>query len=287
MLINDSYYLDKSDAKVKRILNFIGNITHTAKSDDQYYKNLDIIFSQFQGLFRDEKKLFEIFELCIEDTLELGNLCDFEIETGVPKLPVYEMNEEDKKKYKDNDDLFTSLIAESDYLKDKGQEYFDRVEEEYRVIKKGGFIDYFLTLWDILRFCRENKILYGLGRGSVAGSAISCALRISKIDPIPYGLIFERFLNEARIEKEGLKVQKFKDSRYNNKISCYYKPAIFCSDSIEEIEFFYNKFLYNKNVLTPRFGLKSHRLQLPEVPRVHFRKVLQLHIPFFGNDYLS
>jgi len=79
--------------------------------------------------------------------------------------------------------------------------YIDRLETEFLVIKKGGFIDYFLILADIFKWSKEQGIWMGIGRGSAAGSLISYFLDIVLVDPIKYGLLFERFLNEGRLGK--------------------------------------------------------------------------------------
>jgi hypothetical protein len=70
----------------------------------------------------------------------------------------------------------------------------------------GGFIDYFLILWDIVRWCKENNILTGVGRGSAAGSLISYLLDITKVNPIEFKLLFERFMSEGRIGKKTIQL---------------------------------------------------------------------------------
>jgi DNA polymerase-3 subunit alpha len=78
------------------------------------------------------------------------------------------------------------------------QEIRDRIEHELRIITSMGFAGYFLVVWDLIRYARENGIRVGPGRGSAAGSVVSYALRITDLDPLRYGLIFERFLNPER-----------------------------------------------------------------------------------------
>lgn len=84
------------------------------------------------------------------------------------------------------------------YGNDPGAEVWERVEHELKIIEEMGFPAYFLIVWDLIRHARENGIRVGPGRGSAAGSIVSYALRITDIDPIKYGLIFERFLNPGR-----------------------------------------------------------------------------------------
>lgn len=75
----------------------------------------------------------------------------------------------------------------------------ERIDREIKVIKLGESIDYFLILWDIVKWCRENDILTGIGRGSAGGSLVAYLLEITQLDPLRWGLLFERFLNEGRV----------------------------------------------------------------------------------------
>lgn len=81
----------------------------------------------------------------------------------------------------------------------EAQEFVDRLEYELGVIKQMGYIDYFLIVWDFIKFSYDNGIPTGPGRGSAAGSIVAYTLGITKIDPIKYSLIFERFLNPERV----------------------------------------------------------------------------------------
>jgi DNA polymerase-3 subunit alpha len=116
------------------------------------------------------------------------------------------MTAEQKQKYKNNEDLFFDLVDQGLNEKVVGKVkneniYFDRVDEEMDVIRRGGFVSYFLMLRDIIDWCKSQGIWVGMGRGSAAGSLISYLLDIVKIDPIHYKLLFSRFLNAGRIGK--------------------------------------------------------------------------------------
>ena len=85
---------------------------------------------------------------------------------------------------------------------ERKQEYIERAKSELEIIKKLGFTDYFLMVWDVINFCERNKIATGLGRGSAAGSLILYLIGVTKIDPIKYDLYFERFVSEVRAKSQ-------------------------------------------------------------------------------------
>lgn len=204
VLINDSYYLDKSDAHIKKKLNDIGNLFEN-ESLNQQFKTLDEAFADFAPLFRDDDdRLFEIFQEAVSNSKVIADACDYQIDTDHKWLPRFEIKDIPEK-YLDNEtseDLFWQIIEEGiaeklDHVDDLDP-YLERVQEEVRVVQMGDLLDYFLILWDIIRWCRENDILVGPARGSAGGSLISYLLNITQIDPIEHGLLFERFLNEHR-----------------------------------------------------------------------------------------
>lgn len=226
ILINDSYYIDKDNKKVKYNLNRISGTQDQGRSDDQYYKTANESLEKLLQLFKDEDEGLEILTQAFNSTLEVMDDCDFMIDTGEHKLPkfkavtMYECQHVKsvyKKKCKefckrydledieDNETLFWNLLEEGMAKKvPEGleQEYAKRIETEARVIVNAGFVDYFLILWDACRYSRENNIMVGVGRGSVGGSLLAYFLDIINIDPIKHDLLFERFLNEARVTPE-------------------------------------------------------------------------------------
>lgn len=207
-LICDSYYLDHEDAKVKKILNFIGSKGFENQSDDQYFKALEDVGEQALEMFTTAGDEFaaSILQIALEGTEEIVAGCDFMIKQGEIHLPKYILSEEEKQNFSDSEELFWHLINEG--LEDKvvragkdEETYMERVAVEADVILRGGFVDYFLILRDIINWCERNDILVGTGRGSVGGSVIAYLLGVTKVDAIEYGLLFERFLNESRIGK--------------------------------------------------------------------------------------
>ena len=198
VLIQDAFYLDPEYSHVKKILNTSGNVRFQYESKDQWFKNLDEIFYQWALLFKDgDNRIYHLFENSIKNTMVISDSCNYEIETGVRHLPDYEHNGEES-----NEDLFLRKVVEGMTTRglDGKQEYWDRIEKEISVIKKGEVIDYFLILWDIVDWCKSQDIIVGVGRGSAAGSLVSYVLGITGLDPIEYGLLFERFLNEGRVK---------------------------------------------------------------------------------------
>lgn len=212
--INDAYYIDKGDYDVKNMLNSIAN-ARDFKSENQYFKTVEENFYLFSSLFEEEDdRCLDLFELSINNLIKLVDRCNFEISTGIKLLPKYIMTEEEVKNYGDRDSMFWALIQDGLDMKvvSPGKDldmYLERIEEEYPVISSvtseyGDGIDYFLILWDIIRYCKENDILVGLGRGSSSGSIVSYLLDITKLDPFDYGLLFSRFLNSGRVENGAL-----------------------------------------------------------------------------------
>jgi DNA polymerase-3 subunit alpha len=109
--------------------------------------------------------------------------------------------------------------ARDRYGTDPGPEVGERVEHELKIIEEMGFPAYFLIVWDLIRYARENRIRVGPGRGSAAGSIVSYCLRITDIDPLAYGLIFERFLNPGRKEMPDIDMDF--DERYRSDVIKY------------------------------------------------------------------
>ena len=201
--ITDSFYLEKEHNHIKNILNTIGGFREY-KSSNQYFKDKEDYFNELDVLFNpNDESIFNVFQLAVFNENKIAEFCDFIIDTGNRHLPKYKMTDSESVKYKDNEDLFWSLIYKglnSLVPKDQWDMYLDRVEEEYEVIKYGDVVDYFLTLHDIISWCKGRGILTGIGRGSAGGSVVSYLLGIIHIDPIKYDLLFSRFLNKGRIQ---------------------------------------------------------------------------------------
>lgn len=202
ILINDAYYLDEEDNEAKSILNGIGGLTHQHKSKNQYFKNTDDNFMILSYLFKDDdERVYELFEQCTLNLIAVEEICNFQVKSNKLHLPEFILPDD----FNNKEDFLLSLIErglqEKIISKVENEDiYYERLQVEFETICEGGFIDYFLVSWDIIRFCRENDILVGLGRGSAGGSLIVYCLNITQIDPIKFGLFFERFMNKGRMK---------------------------------------------------------------------------------------
>lgn len=208
MVICDSYYLDKADSEAKDLLNKIGKIGFEHQSKDQYFKSTSDCFLEITNWFkgRSIEQVDQFVDRCFESLCYVNDNCNFQIETGKFYLPQYQLSEQERLEFKDEIELFWHLIDEGmqDKVISKGKDvdlYFKRVELEYEVIDYGKLQSYFLILYDIIKWSKQNDIMVGYGRGSVGGSLIAMLLGITEVDPIEHDLIFERFLTKERVSK--------------------------------------------------------------------------------------
>jgi DNA polymerase-3 subunit alpha len=188
---NDLHYTVKEDAKPHDVLLCIQQQkvqTDTNRlrfdSDEFYLKSAD----EMREAFRD------LPEAC-DNTLRIAEMCQLELSYGDLHLPPFE-----PPAGMGLDAYLRSLVEEGARQRwgELTPDIRDRVDQELDVIARMGFAGYFLIVWDLIRFARESGIRVGPGRGSAAGSVVSYALRITDLDPLRYGLIFERFLNPGR-----------------------------------------------------------------------------------------
>lgn len=188
----DSHYIYKEDAITQDILMSIG--TGSDINDPNRLTMTDDDFSM-----RPQKEMEEIFKSnpsAIENTEKIKALCDVSLPLGKTILPHFPL---EKKTTVDEElrELCINGIKEK-YSKEKEQEAKERLEKELEVIIGAGLSSYFLIVQDFVVWAKKNKIVVGPGRGSAGGSIIAYLLGITNIDPLHYGLIFERFLNPGR-----------------------------------------------------------------------------------------
>ena len=205
VVISDAYYIEKQDFGTKDYLNKIDRKA-IPYSVDQYYKDADDIVDKIVSMFNSSPEKFDLVVRGLVNTRVIADACDYQIDTGNHKLPRFEVDDPEKL----YDDLITKGFQKKVLMKfgddsEKCAAYLDRVDEENDVIKGAGFIDYFLILWDIVEWAKSQDILVGPARGSAGGSLVAYLLGIIEIDPIQYDLLFERFLNKARVSGERAK----------------------------------------------------------------------------------
>ena len=204
---NDCHYLRKDDARAHDILLCIqtGKTVKDEKrmrfsTDELYFKSPD-----------EMKKAFAGVPEAIQNTISIAERCNVEFELGKFLLPRYTPPDGQRPSIY-LEELAMKGLKEK-FKNDPTQEYLDRLALELEVIKKMGFASYFLIVWDFINYAKSKGIPVGPGRGSAAGSLVAYCLKITEIDPIKYGLLFERFLNPDRISMPDIDVDFCKDRR--------------------------------------------------------------------------
>ncbi len=149
------------------------------------------------------RELFPYAEEAIGNTQRIADRCNVTIEFGNTKLPHFDVPEG-----YDSWTYLNKLCSDGleRHYPDDGGEVRQRLDYELGVIRRMGYVDYFLIVWDYINYCRENGIMVGPGRGSAAGSVVSYCLGITDLDPIRYSLLFERFLNPERVSMPDIDV---------------------------------------------------------------------------------
>lgn len=202
ILINDSYYLDAEESGLKSMLNKVVGKT-SGESDNQYFKSVEDTLNSYNEWLDDVEPLFNVIVKGIENATSLAERVDFRISTGERKLPQFEVESVEELFFEELEKGFNKHFGK---LPEKEKAvYLKQIETECAVIVPNGLCDYFMILWDIINWCHKNGISTGPGRGSVCGSLIAYCLHITNVDPLKYGLMFERFLNETRVSGERAK----------------------------------------------------------------------------------
>ena len=196
---NDIHYTYAEDAKPHDILLCIQTGKKLADENRMRYDG-----GQYYVKSEEEmQRLFPYAKQALENTQKIADRCHVEIEFGVTKLPKYDVPEG-----------YTSW----EYLQklcyeglekrygDPSEELKERLSYELETIHQMGYVDYFLIVWDFIKYAKDHGISVGPGRGSAAGSIVSYCLEITTIDPIRYQLLFERFLNPERVSMPDIDV---------------------------------------------------------------------------------
>ena len=190
---NDCHYIDRSDARAQKILMCIATNTTESDPDAMTFKTDEFSFKSGEEM----AELFAAHPEAIAATAEIAEKCDFSFTFGKTKLPAFSIEG-----VSDNEAYLRRLCDEG-LLKRYGENppegARERLEYELSVISKMGFVNYYLIVWDFIRYAKSEGIPVGPGRGSGSGSLVAYCIGITGIDPLKYNLLFERFLNPERV----------------------------------------------------------------------------------------
>ena len=192
VVTNDAHYLRKEDARMQDVLLCI----QTGRTVDDTNR---MKFQTEEFYLKSEEELKELFPECpdaFENTAKIAEMCNVEFEFNQYHLPSFPVPEGYT-----NEQYFRKLCYEGfeERYNDPPQEYIDRLEYEIDVISRMGYVNYYLIVWDFIRYAKEVGIPVGPGRGSGAASIVAYCMHITEVDPMKYALIFERFLNPERV----------------------------------------------------------------------------------------
>ncbi|MFI3325453.1 MAG: DNA polymerase III subunit alpha [Clostridia bacterium] len=203
---NDCHYVNQDDSKMHKVLLCI----QTGKTL-QDEKAMEFGSDQFYFKSEEEmKSLFPTIPSAIENTAKIADMCNLEFEFGNTKLPRF-----DTPDGSDNEDFFVSLCLQGlvkYYGKNPSKIIVDRLNYEINTIKTMGYINYYLIVYDFIRYAKSKGISVGPGRGSGVGSLAAYCMGITGVDPLKYDLIFERFLNPERVSMPDFDID-FNDER--------------------------------------------------------------------------
>lgn len=196
---NDVHYTYAEDEKAHDILLCIQTGKKLADENRMRYEGGQYYIKSEEEM----RRLFPYALQAVENTQKIADRCNVEIEFGVTKLPRYDVPEGYT-----SWDYLNKLCYEglSRHYGEPSGELKKRLEYELSVIQSMGYVDYFLIVWDFIKYAKDHKIMVGPGRGSAAGSIVSYCLDITTIDPIRYQLLFERFLNPERVSMPDIDV---------------------------------------------------------------------------------
>ena len=254
---NDAHYLKKEDAYNHEVLLCIQTGKRMSDEDRMRFETDELYVKSPEEM----STYFSAFPDAIENTVKIAEKCNVEFEFGHTILPNYDVPPEFETHY----DFFKKLCEDgikNRYGEQPSQEILDRAEYELSVIQKMGYVDYFLIVWDFIHFAKTHNIPVGPGRGSGAGSIIAYAIEITDIDPMKYGLLFERFLNPERISMPDFDVD-------------------FCYEHRQDvIDYVSRKYGHDHVSQIITFGTMSARMVIRDVARV-------LDFPYAEADKLA
>lgn len=256
VVTNDVHYIREEDAVPHDLLLCIQTGKKVSDQDRMRYEGGQYYLKSEEEM----QKVFPYAREAMDNTHKIAERCNVEIVFGEQKVPKFDVPE--------GYDAFSYLkeLCETGLVKRYGdpppQELQERLSYELSTIKNMGYVDYFLIVWDFIRFAKSQGIAVGPGRGSAAGSIVSYCLEITNIDPIRYQLIFERFLNPERVSMPDIDID-------------------FCYERRQEvIDYVYEKYGKDKVVQIVTFGTMAARMAVRDVGRV-------LDIPYVQVDNVA
>jgi DNA polymerase-3 subunit alpha len=208
---NDAHYLRKGDSRAHEIMLCIQTGKTASDPNRMRFQTEEFYLKSRAEMMR----LFAQVEDALDNTWDIAQRCQLKLEKVQNPFPRFEVPGAH------DIDSYFEFVAKSGFdkrrtrleqLKQEGKlkhdipEYFERLEKEIRIIQQMKFSGYFLIVWDFIRFAKQRGIPVGPGRGSAAGSLVSYAMEITDIDPLQYGLLFERFLNPERVSMPDIDI---------------------------------------------------------------------------------
>lgn len=241
---NDVHYTYASDEQAHDILLCIQTQKKVQDKDRMRYEGGQYYIKSPQEM----EELFPYAKEALENTHKIAMRCNVEIEFGHYKLPKYDV----PKEYTAFEYL-QKLCYEGlkkKYKKEQAEELKSRLDYELETIHNMGFVDYFLIVWDFIKYAKDHDIVVGPGRGSAAGSIASYCLEITNVEPIRYQLLFERFLNPERLTMPDIDID-------------------FCFERRQEvIDYVVEKYGKDRVVQIVTFGTMAARAVIRDVGRV-------------------
>ena len=250
---NDVHYINKEDAYFHDVLLCI-QIQKTIMDEDR------MKFPSDEFYLKSYEEMSELFPAeALSNTAEIAERCNVELDFSTVHLPEFKVPEGYEKS-----EYFRKICQEG--LKEKYKNITEgiqqRLDYEIGVIEQMGYVDYFLIVWDFIKYARDNNIMVGPGRGSAAGSLVAYSMKITNIDPLKYNLIFERFLNPERISMPDIDVD-------------------FCYERREEvIDYVKDKYGQERVAQIITFGTMAARGSIRDVGRA-------LNMPYGEVDFIA
>lgn len=197
---NDVHYVNKEDFYYQDVLLCIQTGKLIKDEDRMRMPSSEFYLKSYEEM----EEIFAGYEDALTNTKLIADQCKLEFTFHEPHLPYFSKVEEGLSNLE-----YLKKLVDQGLIKKYGkidEEIRSRADMEINVISSMGYVDYFLIVWDFVRYARDNDIAVGPGRGSAAGSIVSYALDITQIDPIKYNLIFERFLNPERVSMPDIDI---------------------------------------------------------------------------------